>query len=148
MGRTSKNNKILRTVINDLFVLDRFYQFHVFSACLLCLYLRHNFWCMISDSDLSTHVCLSMHATRHSSCHLLGTFWLSWICMFRYWSLDWSGVLRRRSSLPLIAGWLVPAPSIPDSSYQLAGFPQLVSIFCTIYIVNLTFVPSSNVMYL
>ena len=39
------------------------------------------------DSDLSIHVCLSLHATWHSSHHSLGSFWLPWTCMFRFRSL-------------------------------------------------------------
>jgi len=37
-----------------------------------CMYSQHDFQYMIFDSDLLIHVCLSMHATWHSSCHSLG----------------------------------------------------------------------------
>jgi len=77
---------------------------HVHAAQLLML---------IFDLDISSQ------ATWLSPEHLLGSFWLPWICMFRSRSVDWSGALHRRSSLPLGAGWLVPAPpylTLPSSS--------------------------------
>jgi len=90
---------------------------YAFVACVLCLYTRHNFWCLLSNLDLSIHMYLFLHATWHSPGHSLGSFWLIWTCMFRFWSLELSGALHQRSSLPLGTGWLVPTSSVPDSSY-------------------------------
>jgi len=76
--------------------------------CLLSPYngfvtsVYHIIWCLIHvrvcmltirfsthafDSNLSIHMCLSLHTTWHSSHHSLGTFWLPGICMSRFWSL-------------------------------------------------------------
>jgi len=47
------------------------------SACFYMPVLTTQFFITCSfDSDLSIHVCFSMHATWHSPYHLLGSFWL------------------------------------------------------------------------
>jgi len=59
--------------------------YHLLSLCLLMYACAHNtiFNTCSFDSDLSIHVCLSLHATWHSLHHSLGSFWLPWILMSR-----------------------------------------------------------------
>ena len=57
--------------------------FHIRVCILTTWFPTHAF-----DSDLSIHVCLSQHATWHSSYHSLGSFRLPWICMSRSWSME------------------------------------------------------------
>ena len=63
--------------------------YHLLSLCLLLYACAHDmiFNTCSFDSDLLTHVCLSLHATWHSPYHSLGSFWLPWIFMFRSRSL-------------------------------------------------------------
>jgi len=85
-------------------------------SCLLYMYTQHSFWCLILFDHINTCMYLSLHDTWLSPTYSLGSFWLPWTCMFRFWSLDWRGALHWRSSLSLGAGWLVLAPSVPDPS--------------------------------
>ena len=100
--------------------LFRSYHFHFISSshayyiCTLDTVLM-----LITVLVISTRIYLSLHDTWHSPEYLLGSFWLPWTYMFRFWCLDWSGALHRRSSLSFGAGRLVPAPSVPESFCKL-----------------------------
>ena len=63
---------------------------HLLSLCLLLYAFAHDmvFNTCSFDSDLSIHVCLTLHATWHSPHHSLGSFWLSWILMSRSQRLE------------------------------------------------------------
>ena len=95
-----------------------------------------------------THIYLSLHDTWYSPVYLLWSFWLPWTCMFRFWSLDWSRALHRRSSLFLGAGWLVLAPSVPEPSCKLGDLPLCPWASFAVQIVNFTFVPGCDIMYM
>ena len=64
---------------------------HLITWCLLhirvCM-LTIRFSMHTFDSNLFIHVCLSLHATWHSSHHSLGIFWLPWICMVQILKLE------------------------------------------------------------
>ena len=83
----------------------------------------HVYYSCTRNTTFNAHSWYIYSHTLIFICHLaltwtlLERFWLPWICMFRFQSLDWSGALHRRSSLPLGAGWQVPALSVPDSSF-------------------------------
>ena len=99
--------------------------FHAYYTCTLDTVLD----ALYCFGYINTHILIS---TRHLAftCHLLGSFWLPWTCMFRFWSLDWSGALHRRSSLSLGAGKLVLPPSVPESSCKLGDLLSPSAPFC------------------
>jgi len=100
-------------------------------------------------SVLSIHVCLLVHAAWLHFYHLMTAFWLPWTCMSRSLSLDWSGALRWRPSLPRGASRPAVAPLVPDFPDRLAGFPLAREHpFCPIHILNYTFAPPGDVIYL
>ena len=113
----------------------RLYHFH-FMPPFHAYCTVHSTRLLISNTVLiiSTHIYLSLHDTWHSPEYLLGSFWLPWTCMFRFWSLDWSGALHRRSSLSLGAGRLVLAPSVLESSCKLEDL--LLSLWIPFYCTN------------
>jgi len=60
--------------------------YHLLSLYLLMYACTHDtiFSTSSFDSDLSIHVCLSLHATWHLPHHSLGSFWLLWILMSKF----------------------------------------------------------------
>jgi len=82
---------VLISRIGNLSLHNWFYHFY-FSyyllACSWCLCSWHDFQYMLFNSDLSLHVCLTLHATWHSSCYSLSCFWQPWIYISWSRSLD------------------------------------------------------------
>jgi len=136
-------------VINNLFMLNRFRQFYAFVACLLFLYSRHNFLMHAFRFEfIYTHVFIS-------ASHLTFTWPLVGELLTRLdlhvqvlkLGLKWSP----SSKIKLTSQSRLASPnSICSRLFQLAReIPsELVSIFYIVHIVNLTFVPGRNVMYL
>ena len=147
-----------------------FYQFYVSLGdnwcCLICFTYtslpthvcpssRHDFQYMLFDSDLSMHVCLSMHTTW-PSLHHFGEFWLPWIRMSRSRSLKlmdslscWS--YMRSRSMDHLQTIQSPFHSGPLLSFRVFLF-LLVSAFRTvdncISLCILAFAPIGDVLFL
>ena len=128
-------------------LLNRFYQFYAFFACLLCLYSRHSLLYMLFNLNLSVHVCLSLHTTWHPTTRWGVSDSPKFACSdTEAWievepSAEDQAYPRSRPSSPSSFGsWLfLLAREIPS---------QLMSIFWIVHVVNLFFVPNSDVMYL
>jgi len=117
---------------------------HCLLVCVILttLFFIHAFQFGFIDTHVLIYTC---HLA--SSYHSLGSFWLPYTCMSRFWSLDWSIALRQRSSFSCGAGWLAAAPFIPDSPYRLARFScSSWASICIIHIVDLTLAPPSDVI--
>jgi len=132
----------------DLF---RPYYFHFrppFRVSCTCSLSQHSFWCLILFDHINPCIYLSLHDARLLPAYLFGSFWLPWTCMFRFWSVDWSGALHRGSSLLLGASWFALALSIPGSPSRLEDY--LLSRehpFCCTNC-NFTFVSGCDIMYM
>ena len=126
----------------------------IYLLTLACLCSRHGFSMRVYDPDLSTHLCLSMHATWHSRHHLPGSIDSSGSSCpgLGAWtegdSSCWGPSLlpgsrqTSCSSSPILTppGWLVTSPAI------------LWAPFCTVHTCTslciLTFAPISDVIFL
>jgi len=112
------------------------------------MYTRHISWCLILFDHINTYIYLSLHDNWHSPEYLLGSFWLPWTCMFRFWSVDWSGALYRRSSLFLGASWFVLVFLFLDlSAGSRLSFSAREHLF-VVQIVILTFVSGCDILYM
>ena len=106
--------------------------FHVQVCMLMTWFSMYAF-----DSDLSIHVCLSLHATWHSLHHSLESFWLPWILMSRSRRLElvdspscWSEV-HNYSVDHWQAVWdpVLPGPLLSSRVFPL----WLMSAFCIVH---------------
>jgi len=121
-------------IIPWVFLLDITYYLSTYS-CMLVLTTR--FLMHVYDSDLSTHVCLSMHSTWHSHHHSLGSsdYPESSCLPLRAWSVWILPVADLRGAT---VAWISSRSSealsfqAPCTSLEFS-FCKLVSAFCTIH---------------
>jgi len=98
--------------ISNLGLYNEFYNIYFtcyIIACHCVSLLRHNFQYLLIDLNFSIHMCLSLHATWHSSYNSLGSFLtpLDFYVKISEFGQMWILLLRTKLTLPLFCLYLV-----------------------------------------